>query len=296
MLYIPGPYHFNAYLSEYSGCMNSPVCLLHVAVIDSWWLRALMIIGAAGVVYLIIHLRVQEERAKGIARKREAELKQMKAEFEKQIAESEMSALRAQMNPHFIFNVLNSINRYILMSDGETASRFLTQFARLIRLVLENSKTAKVPLSADLEALKLYINMEKLRFLDRFDYQINMEPDIDQQYTQIPPLLIQPFVENAIWHGLMQKEDGGMLLVNVSHTDEELLSVTIEDNGIGRAHSALLKSKTALNHKSYGLQMTKDRISIVNKLYGIQTSVGIEDLFNADGQPAGTRVTITIPV
>lgn len=270
--------------------------LLAQSFTDSWWLRLVVITAIIGVVYLIIHLRLQEERAKGIAKKREAELLQMKAEFEKQIAESEMSALRAQMNPHFIFNVLNSINRYILMSDGETASRYLTQFARLIRLVLENSKTAKVPLEADMEALKLYINMEKLRFLDKFDYKLNIDEEIDQQFTQIPPLLIQPYVENAIWHGLMQKEDGGMLIISLQLENETLLSVTIEDNGIGRTNSALLKSKTALNHKSFGLQMTRDRISIVNRLYGIQTAVKIEDLYDADGEPSGTRVTLTIPV
>ena len=276
-------------------CCSATWHLLAVFPSD-WWLRLLIVLGIAGVVYLIIHLRLQEERAKGIAKKREAELKQVKAEFEKQIAESEMSALRAQMNPHFIFNVLNSINRYILMSDGETASRYLTQFARLIRLVLENSKTAKVPLDADMEALKLYINMEKLRFLDKFDYRIDISPDIDQQFTQVPPLLIQPYVENAIWHGLMQKEDGGMLIIRLKEENDTLISVTIEDNGIGRAQSALLKSKTALNHKSFGLQMTKDRISIVNRLYGIQTAVNIEDLYDEDDQPAGTRVTLTIPV
>lgn len=264
--------------------------------LNSWWLRIALVVGGAGILYLIIHLRLQEERARGMAKRTEAELLQMKAEFEKQIAETEMSALRAQMNPHFIFNVLNSINRYILMNDGETASRYLTQFARLIRLVLENSKTAKVSLEADLEALKLYINMEKLRFLDKFDYKIRIEEDIDQKYTQIPPLLIQPYVENAIWHGLMQKEDGGMLIICLRMENENILYVSVEDNGIGRTNSALLKSKTALNHKSYGLQMTKDRISIVNKLYGIQTAVNIEDLYDDEGNPSGTRVTISIPV
>lgn len=264
--------------------------------INNLGFRLLLFFSGAALIYLIIHLRLQEERAKGMAKRTEAELKQMKAEFEKQIAETEMSALRAQMNPHFIFNVLNSINRYILMSDGETASRYLTQFARLIRLVLENSKTAKVALEADLEALKLYINMEKLRFLDKFDYKIEIDEEIDQKFTQVPPLLIQPYVENAIWHGLMQKEDGGMLIISLKLESENVLSVTVEDNGIGRNNSAILKSKTALNHKSYGLQMTKDRISIVNKLYGIQTAVEIEDLYDDKDNPSGTRVTLTIPV
>lgn len=252
--------------------------------------------AGAGIIYLIIHLRVNAERAKGIARKQEAELLQVKAEFARQIAESEMSALRAQMNPHFIFNVLNSINRYIMLNDSEVASRYLTQFARLIRLVLENSKTAKVSLEADMEALKLYINMEKLRFLDKFDYRIDIAPDIDQQFTQIPPLLIQPYVENAIWHGLMQKEDGGLLTINLKAPSDHMLVIVIEDNGIGRSQSALLKSKTAISHKSHGLQMTKDRIAIVNRLYGIQTEVNIEDLHSDTSTPIGTRVTLTIPI
>lgn len=256
-----------------------------------------LVFGLAGfaMLYLILHLRVNAERAKGIAKKQEAELKQVKAEFARQIAESEMSALRAQMNPHFIFNVLNSINRYIMLNDSEVASRYLTQFARLIRLVLENSKTAKVSLEADMEALRLYINMEKLRFLDKFDYVIEVDDDIDQQFTQIPPLLIQPYVENAIWHGLMQKENGGLLTIRLKAQDEHVLLVSIEDNGIGRMHSALLKSKTAVSHKSHGLQMTKDRIAIVNRLYGIQTEVAIEDLMNGN-TPLGTRVTLTIPI
>jgi LytS/YehU family sensor histidine kinase len=258
--------------------------------------RLLSIAIAIGIIYLIVHLRVNAERAKGIAKKREVELKQVKAEFARQIAESEMSALRAQMNPHFIFNVLNSINRYIMMNDSEVASRYLTQFARLIRLVLENSKTAKVSLEADLEALKLYINMEKLRFLDKFDYRIEIEEGIDQQFTQIPPLLMQPYVENAIWHGLMQQADGGLLQIKMRLKQEHILLVMIEDNGIGRQQSALLKSKTALSHKSHGLQMTKDRIAIVNRLYGIQTEVAIEDLKSPEGQPTGTRVTLTIPI
>ncbi len=258
-------------------------------------LWAVAAIGAIGIIYLILHLRINAERAKGIAKKQEAELKQVKAEFARQIAESEMSALRAQMNPHFIFNVLNSINRYIMLNDSEVASRYLTQFARLIRLVLENSKTAKVSLEADMEALRLYINMEKLRFLDKFDYSIEVDDDIDQQFTQIPPLLIQPYVENAIWHGLMQKENGGLLTIHLKAQNEHLLLVTIEDNGIGREQSALLKSKTAVSHKSHGLQMTKDRIAIVNRLYGIQTEVAIEDMMH-DAKPLGTRVTLTIPI
>ncbi len=263
---------------------------------ESLLLRLAALAGGIAILYLIIHLRVNAERAKGLAKKQEAELKQVKAEFARQIAESEMSALRAQMNPHFIFNVLNSINRYILLNNSEVASRYLTQFARLIRLVLENSKTAKVSLEADMEALKLYINMEKLRFLDKFDYQIEIEEGIDQQFTQVPPLLIQPYVENAIWHGLMQKENGGLLTITLKQANEHLLLVNIEDNGIGRTQSALLKSKTAISHKSHGLQMTKDRIAIVNRLYGIQTEVAIEDLYNGDQQPQGTRVTLTIPI
>lgn len=181
-------------------------------------------------------------------------------DLNQRLAEMEMAALRSQMNPHFIFNVLNSINKYILSNDKNAASDYLVQFSRLIRLTLENSKAAKVLLQNDLEAFRIYTEMEKLRFGDKFTCAMELEENIDPQYLHIPPLLIQPHVENAIWHGLMQRDTPARLLVQVTQPEENVLLVVVQDNGIGRAWAQEIKSKSATAHKSYGLQITSDGI------------------------------------
>ena len=220
---------------------------------------------------------------------------QEKKEQETEKLKSELSFLRSQISPHFIFNVLNSINKYILVNEGAKASHYLTQFSRLIRQVLENSKSSKVTLESDLQALQLYINMEKLRFEERFTCNIEIDKNIDQQFTQLPPLLIQPYAENAIWHGLMQKETPGHLEIIITQPQENTLQIIIKDNGIGRKKAVVLQSKSATIHKSFGMQITKDRIDIVNKIFSMQATVEYEDLYK-DGKAAGTSVTLIIPV
>lgn len=207
----------------------------------------------------------------------------------------EMAALRAQMNPHFIFNCINSIKLYTLQNDTDRASDYLTKFARLIRLVLENSRSERVPLQNELEMLRLYLDMEVMRFKQKLRFQITVSPDIDTQFTEIPPLLIQPYVENAIWHGLMHKPEGGTVTVTVQQ-DGDLLTVTIADDGVGRTRAAELKSKSANARRSFGMKMTSDRIALINDLYKTRTFVTIHDLLDADGQPAGTEVVLTIPI
>jgi len=296
----PGNYHFYVQAANNDGVWGNKTLLLTISIIpawyQTWWFKILLAVVVLSTVYIIYRQRVNAIKAKSLAEQREAELKQLKAEFEKQIAETEMAALRAQMNPHFIFNVLNSINRFILSNDSAVASDYLSQFSRLIRLILENSKSAKVPLEKDLEALHIYIEMEKLRFQNKFSYQLIVDENIDQTYVQVPPLLIQPYVENAIWHGLMQKETPGNLCISIMLMKEDLMKVTIEDNGIGRAKSTQLKSKTAVTHKSFGLQISKDRIRIVNKLYGVNTQVEVEDLHDEKNEAAGTRINLFIPI
>ncbi|NIJ54796.1 histidine kinase [Dyadobacter arcticus] len=224
------------------------------------------------------------------------EIKLQEAEFVGKLAETEMTALRAQMNPHFIFNCLNSIKLYTLENNSVSASEFLTKFSRLIRLVLENSRSEKVTLDNELETLQLYIEMEAMRFKNKVKYQIQVDENIDTQYIEIPPLLLQPYVENAIWHGLMQKEEGGTLSIAVSLVNESTLQVNITDDGIGRAAASELKSKSATRHKSFGLKMTSERIGLINKLYNSETQVRILDLVDSENQPAGTRVEVNIPV
>jgi LytS/YehU family sensor histidine kinase len=243
----------------------------------------------------------------------EQHIRQLESNFEQKIAETEMTALRAQMNPHFIFNCLNSIKLYTLENDALTASEYLTKFSRLIRLVLENSRSEKVTLENELNTLELYIEMEAMRFKNKVKYHITVDEMIDPQYIEIPPLLLQPYVENAIWHGLMHKEEGGTVTIAVEMQDvasvgtvtasavesqyiSSLLRVIITDDGVGRAASAELKSKSATKNKSFGLKMTSERIELINQLYKSKTQVQIDDLVNAEGHAAGTRVIVKIPI
>jgi sensor histidine kinase YesM len=226
----------------------------------------------------------------------EENLLQVATAFEKKIAETEMTALRAQMNPHFIFNCLNSIKLYTLENDSQTASEYLTIFSQLIRLVLENSRSEKVTLQKELETLRLYIELEAMRFKDKVNYQINVTPEVDLQYIEIPPLLLQPYVENAIWHGLMHKKTGGNLSVNVSQPAENCLVIEITDDGVGRELAAEYKSKSATRQKSFGLKMTSERIEIINQLYKIEADVRIIDLKDGKNRPTGTKVIIKLPI
>ncbi len=223
-------------------------------------------------------------------------IRQLETEFEQKLADTEMTALRAQMNPHFIFNCLNSIKLYTLDNEADKASDYLTKFSRLIRLVLENSRSELVPLQSELESLQLYSDLEAMRFKQKLQFKIRVEPGIDQRFIRIPPLLLQPYVENAIWHGLMHKHEGGTVTVKVSQPKDNLLHIEITDDGVGRERAAELKSKSAGKHKSFGMQVTADRIRMINQLYNIQTQAQVVDLVDSYGEAYGTRVSLTIPV
>lgn len=217
-----------------------------------------------------------------------------KAELEQQATELEMQALRAQMNPHFIFNSLNSINRFILQNNKAQASEYLTKFSKLVRMILQNSQASLIPLESELEALKLYLDLEALRFEYHFTYKISVPKDMDTEILKVPPLIIQPYTENAIWHGLMHKEEKGHLEIEVTQEGNNLL-FKITDDGIGRKQAAELASKSATRHKSMGLKITADRIAMLHKLNGAESPVTINDLVNADGSAAGTEVIIKMP-
>ncbi len=223
-------------------------------------------------------------------------IQQIETEFEQKLADSEMTALRAQMNPHFIFNCLNSIKLYTLQNDTDRASDYLSKFARLIRLVLENSRAERVTLHNELEALRLYSDLEAMRFKHKVTIYIRIDPDIDPHFVTIPPLLLQPYVENAIWHGLMHKPEGGTVTVDVSQPTDHQLHIEIADDGIGREQAAELKSKSASSHKSFGMQATADRIRMINELYKVRNQAQVLDLVAPDGEPLGTKVLLTIPL
>jgi LytS/YehU family sensor histidine kinase len=202
-----------------------------------------------------------------------------------------MQALRAQMNPHFLFNCLNSINRFILKNETESASDYLTKFSKLIRMVLNNSKQKYITLNEELDCIELYIQLEQLRFKNSFRYKIKCEGDTDADDILVPSLLLQPFVENAIWHGLMYKEGAGNLDIHVLPKDE-ILECIITDNGVGRKAASEFENRSAAKYKSMGLQITKERIALLDK-EGEQ-SIEIEDLYESNGNANGTKVTLRI--
>ncbi len=211
---------------------------------------------------------------------------------ERRRTELELANLRAQINPHFIFNCLNSIYRYTKERDTDTAAKYLQKFSSLLRLVLENSRTEKITLARDLEALQLYVDIEALRFKEKLRFSLEIDPEIDPTFLQIPGMLIQPHVENAIWHGLMHRPAGGQLCVRLTLPAEDLLHVEIEDDGIGRAASAELESKSALTRKSLGQKITAERLKATGKLAYFETI----DLTDKDGNAMGTRVVMEIPL
>ncbi|PWT76572.1 MAG: hypothetical protein C5B59_06180 [Bacteroidetes bacterium] len=223
------------------------------------------------------------------------EVERAKSELRQQATALEMQALRAQMSPHFIFNSLNSINRFIMQNDKAQASEYLTKFSKLIRLILQHSEATLISLASELESLRLYLELEELRFNHHFNYRISVADDIDLDILKVPPLIIQPYVENAIWHGLMHKEEKGQLDINL-HQDDNSLYVTITDDGIGRKRAQELASKSATKHKSMGLRITADRIAMMHGSHSKEDWITIHDLVNSDGSPAGTEVIIKLPV
>jgi sensor histidine kinase YesM len=198
------------------------------------------------------------------------------------------------MNPHFIFNSLNSINNFVTDQKHEIASDYLLKFSKLIRLILDNSRSETIPLDKELETLQLYIQLESIRFENHFKYEVNIAENTSTGSIMIPPMLLQPFIENAIWHGLMQKRTKGTITVNIRKVNEKFLNISITDDGIGREKAAEIKSKSA-THRSHGLKVTSERIEMMNKLHSTGAQVNIIDLKDEQGNALGTRVELIIP-
>ncbi len=256
------------------------------------------LVFAASYVFRTLSLRRRNDQLKQEQEVQALTIRQFEAErvqhgLRAHAAELEMQALRAQMNPHFIFNCLSSINRFILKNESKTASNYLTRFSRLIRMVLINSEKPLITLEDELQMLRLYLEMERLRFKDNFDFSITFLNEIDDDNVFIPPLLIQPFCENAIWHGLMQKDGHGMLEINF-RLENAILYCTIKDNGVGREKAEAYKSKSAEKGKSMGLHITSERLALLNNEKGSNTSYVMEDLYDEGGRASGTCVHLKI--
>lgn len=250
-------------------------------------LLAIIAFASAGLLLLILGIFGLRNRYKK---------RQKQTEFEKNLLEYEQQALRAQMNPHFIFNAINSIQKFILKKDKQEAYDYLSKFAKLIRMVLNNSQEKDLSLGQELDMIKLYVELEQLRFNNSFEFKVSVEENLSEQTITVPAMLIQPYVENAIWHGIMNLDSNkhGVLILTVT-VENSVLKIVIEDNGVGRESSKKFKEADA--HKPVGMVLTEKRLQMINKLHEYKhAKVTVTDLYDENKKPSGTKVEITMPV
>jgi LytS/YehU family sensor histidine kinase len=260
----------------------------HVNYYNQWHLQILTDIA------LHCAERIVKLRADKSLQKNKIQLLQAR----QKLAEERLTALRSQMNPHFIFNSLNSIQQFILKGDVESANKYLSQFSRLIRLVLQYSEANFITLDEEIDMLHLYLSLEKTRFGDSFEYNIYLEETLDVDEIKIPNLMVQPFVENAIWHGLMHKEGNRKIGIHFSLSDERTLQCEIIDNGIGRCKSEEIKKMKSVDikHQSKGMQLIKDKSDILKRQFNKEVLIEINDVMNDASEVSGTRVLIKLPL
>ncbi len=247
---------------------------------QTWWFIAVSLAATGFFVFSIYKYRTNQIR--------------QEAAIVRQMAEIERTSLRAQMNPHFIFNSLNAIQGYIATGDKREANRYLSRFARLIRSVLQHSRLTKVSLEEDIASLRKYLELEKMRFADKFDFEITIDQQVNVGDIEIPPMLVQPFVENAIVHGIANNKSKGLVEIDYRLSGKTLV-VTVTDNGIGIEASKKMKGRLVSSHKSIGITVTNRRLEMLST--NDQTGrVETKELKGEDGQAAGTQVKVWIPV
>lgn len=280
---LPGKYIFRVKAKNTSGIWSSEAATISFVVMPAWWqtkLFALIIAVFTGLILLFIYLN----RMKKIRQRFDNERRQ---------ASLQLTAMRAQMNPHFIFNVMNSIRNFMQNKDSRSAERYLTSFAKLIRYTLDNSEAQEVSLEAELQALKNYAELEMQRFEQGFDFTIECEEGLDLNEYSLPSLLLQPFVENSIKHGIGRLDKGGKITLKISKL-ESGLRIIIEDNGVGVNVSKEWNRLNRADHISFGTSLTHERIQAYNKAFNKSVRASITDLIADDGTIAGTRVEIII--
>jgi len=232
-----------------------------------------------------------------IKEKQRVEQKKLAIAYSKQILQLRLQAVQAQMNPHFLFNALNSIKNFIIKNNTKQAVLYLTKFAKLIRLVLENAKTSVVSLKDELELMKLYVEVENIRFNNTIDFKIEAEENIDLNKIKVPPMIFQALIENAIWHGLAPKKGDKKLILRVSN-ESPYIKIEIEDNGIGwkAAQTISMKKRDILKKESMGIRITEERLAVFTQALKNKYKINFIDLYNENNQPAGTKVVIYLPV
>jgi len=286
----PGTYSFRVIGSNNNNVWNEDGVTLTIIISPPWYQTWYFRIGATLLLFFLIwtfiYLRVRQIRKKHKMEKKVLQI-------EKQLFDIQQKALRLQMNPHFIFNSLNSIQSYVLTKDVDLAVNYLGRFSQLMRLILSNSRESVVSLADELKAVQHYLEIEKLRFEEKFTYNILVDPEIDAEFTGVPPMILQPYIENAIIHGLVHKLTPGQIAIRFQQKGSWLLC-SIEDNGVGRSKAAEIKRQSGLNSKSRGMMITKERLEILSKKSDEKFSVKVIDLKDENGEPAGTRVELLI--
>jgi ligand-binding sensor domain-containing protein len=277
----PGSYTFLVRASNNDGLWNPTPAYVRVVITPpwwkTWWAIALQVIAGLSLAWAAVNYRIRQIK--------------MKVSSEKQMWQLEMKALKAQMNPHFVFNAMNSAQSLITDNHAEEALKYISRFAKLLRMVLENSEKTRISLSEELASLELYLKLESLRLDYSVQYRFEIEEGIQADEKMVPPLFLQPFVENALWHGLSTKQGTRILTIGV-HTENDCLICTVTDNGIGRKRAREIQKQTSRDYVSKGLSITQRRLEIFNP-DGINP-VTIEDLYSSDGKPQGTQVTIRV--
>lgn len=287
----PGTYTFNVISCNNEGLWTPEPATFSFTIQTPVWKRPWFWLLLTGIAVFILSTAIVY-RIRQIKKKERIETESQVA-----MARNELKALRAQMNPHFVFNSLNSIQHFILTNKSVDAGKYLNKFARLMRVILNNSEKSLITIREELEYLQLYLDLEEMRFEGKFTTSVDVAEDIDIDYFEIPAMLLQPYVENAILHGLTPKAGGGGKLEISLRLKANTIICSITDNGIGREKAREMRQlSTRKDHRSLGMKITHDRLELINRLNGSQLSLTITDLYAEDGSPAGTRVDIFIPV
>ncbi|WP_370588468.1 tetratricopeptide repeat protein [Robiginitalea sp. SC105] len=221
--------------------------------------------------------------------------RQYQLNSEKKMLTLEQSMLRSQMNPHFLFNSLNSIKLYIINNEQKNAVHYLNKFSKLVRKILEASSLKEIPLEEELETAVLYMNIENIRFNGEIDFAVETEPEINTSLIKIPSLILQPFLENALWHGLSSVEGPKIIRILIRKEPQGYITIVIRDNGIGREAAEKVRERRVLKRKSVGISITRERLANFSKDYQNRYSIDIRDLHDEEGNPTGTEVVLKVP-
>lgn len=284
----PGIYTFKVFAMSDGGVWSKiPAVItfsINAPLYTSFWFISSIMLVLIAIILLVVFIETRKAQNR----------KALFEEEKRKVLISELHALRSQMNPHFIFNTLSSIQSFITKNDSKDAVIYLSKFSKLMRATLENTQKQKIPIKDEIETLELYMGLEKLRLNNKFDYEILVDDEIDIQFEEIPPMLVQPYIENAIWHGISHKKGKGIIKISFRLENENLLKCEIEDNGVGR-QKAMEMNKEQQKNKSLGMSITKERLEIINSLKDSKLSVSIVDL-EGNNISKGTKIELFIPL